>query len=210
VALFGYTSDTKTAAIPYCKRSIKQVESERLRERTKLNCNKCRWIQLQELQLGGMGDQRGNDVYKRKAWYARVRPYGELLKHPYEIPHTNKRWDAGEANSNPLPKKQGWLWRRRAPIASGSRSLRTKVSCSVINPLVRRVCGKEYPKGQDGQARCPKIANYGIDNCINLVDFQASSRHMRSLRYGSAICHFIQIKTRASGVTASGSNYAGD
>lgn len=148
----------------------------------------------------------GIDVSKEKSMVCAVRPYGELLIAPYEIPHTEQA--------------MGMLARQLASFAEETRVVMEATSAyslpvlarlkdegvhvSVINPLVmKKYAARNIRKGKTDKLDALKIANYGIDNWYHLVDFQASSAAYEELKIlGRQYAHFIQIKIKSMlGVT---------
>jgi predicted nucleic acid-binding protein len=143
----------------------------------------------------------GIDVSKEKSMVCAMRPYGELLIEPYEIPHTEQ--------------SLGMLARQLASFAEETRVVMEATSTyslpvlarlkdegihvSVINPLVmKKYATRNIRKGKTDKLDALKIANYGIDNWYHLVDFQASTAVYEELKIlGRQYAHYIQIKIKS-------------
>ena len=128
----------------------------------------------------------GIDVAKEKSMVCILKPYGEVLVHPYELTHT-------EADVQTLIEKilsfneevkvvMEATGAYHLPLLSSLKQHNLFVA--VINPLVmKRYAACSIRKGKTDRLDSVKIANYGLDNWFNLKDYKPSDEVYEELKY---------------------------
>lgn len=127
----------------------------------------------------------GIDVAKDKSTVCILRPYGEILRSPFEVPHDDT---AVKALIVELMEMGGEL--RIVMEATGVYHLpllqQLKAAgffVSVINPLaMKRYAASEIRKAKTDKLDTLRIANYGIDHWFRLEDYQAPEAIYEELR----------------------------
>lgn len=117
----------------------------------------------------------GIDVSKGKSTICMLKPYGEIIKEPYEIQHTET--DFKELVSYILNFSEEV---KVVIEATGVYSLplitylkEHNIFVSVINPLImKKYSAIGLRKGKTDKIDSIKIANYGIDNWFKLVNYE--------------------------------------
>lgn len=164
-----------------------------------MNCNKCRWNQLQNTFIGGRNMiSVGIDVSKGKSTICILKSYGEVLYSPYEIYHTET--DLSELANNIL------RFNEEAKVVMEATSyyhlpvlnyLKEKgIFVSVINPLImKKYVSMTLRKGKTDKMDSIKIANYGIDNWFRLEEYQVTDEIYSELKLlGRQYIHYIKMR----------------
>lgn len=143
----------------------------------------------------------GIDVSKGKSTVCILKPYGEMIKAPYEINHTE-------------PELQGLVdiiarFNEEVKVileATGAYHLpvlnylkQNGIFVAVINPLVmKRYASMSIRKGKTDKIDSLKIAHYGIDNWFNLIEHRASDAVYEELNTLSRqYSQYISIKIKS-------------
>lgn len=140
----------------------------------------------------------GIDVSKEKSTVCILRPYGEVVASPYEIPHTEP-----EVKSlvDRVCSLEGEV--RVVMEATGGYHLpllaclkQAGLFVSVINPLImKKYASSSLRKGKTDKLDSVRIANFGIDNWFKLIDYSAPKGIYEQLRIlGRQYSHYITMK----------------
>lgn len=146
----------------------------------------------------------GIDVSKGKSTICMLKPYGEVIKEPYEIEHT-------ETNLKQLAE---YILEFKEEVkvtmeATGAYHLpiltylkKYNIFVSVINPLVmKRYSCRGLRKGKTDKMDAIKIANYGIDNWFKLLDYKISDEVYSELKLlGRQYSHYITMRIESKQV----------
>lgn len=119
----------------------------------------------------------GIDVSKGKSTICILKPYGEILKSPYEIKHIEKDLsDLAELISNFKEETRVVLEATGIYHLPVLNYLKKKdIFVSVINPLImKKYTNLTIRKAKTDKIDSVKIANYGIDNWFHLVNYNIS------------------------------------
>ncbi|NFR88521.1 IS110 family transposase [Clostridium botulinum] len=119
----------------------------------------------------------GIDVSKGKSTVCIMKPYGEVIKTPYEIKHTEKDLsDLAELILSFEEECRVVLEATGAYHLPVLNYLKQKGSfVAVINPLMmKKYSSLTIRKGKTDKIDSIKISNYGIDNWFHLMDYCAS------------------------------------
>lgn len=140
----------------------------------------------------------GIDISKEKSTVCILKPYGEIIRSPYEISHTETQ--VSELVSMIL-NLNGEV--RVVMEATGNYHLPILsylkdqgVFVAVINPLVmKKYASTTLRKGKTDKLDAIKIASYGLDNWFHLVDYEATEEVYSQLRLlGRQYAHYIKIR----------------
>jgi transposase len=140
----------------------------------------------------------GIDVSKEKSMVCILKPYGEVIKSPFEIIHTE---ESVTKLASRILELEGEV--RVVLEATGayhlpllSVFLDKKIFVSVINPLVmKRYASTSIRKGKTDKIDSIRIANYGIDNWFHLAKHEANEATYEELKFlGRQYSHYIKIK----------------
>lgn len=117
----------------------------------------------------------GIDVSKGKSTVCILKPYGELVRAPYEVEHT-------ETGLSELAEQITCMDEEVKAVmeATGAYHLpvlsylkQKGIFVSVVNPLVmKKYSNVKIRKGKTDKLDAVKIANYGIEQWYQLSDFQ--------------------------------------
>ncbi|EDT79928.1 putative transposase, partial [Clostridium botulinum NCTC 2916] len=137
-----------------------------------------RWVQLLTLRVRIMNMiSIGIDVSKGKSMVCIMKPYGEVIRMPYEIKHTKK--DLSDLASMIMAFDEE---SRVVLEATGAYHLpvlnylkQKNIFVAVINPLImKKYASIAIRKGKTDKIDSIKIANYGLDNWFHLNNYSAS------------------------------------
>lgn len=140
----------------------------------------------------------GIDVSKGKSTICMLKPYGEIIKEPYEIQHTET--DFKELVSYILNFSEEV---KVVIEATGVYSLplitylkEHNIFVSVINPLImKKYSAIGLRKGKTDKIDSIKIANYGIDNWFKLVNYEFVDETYTELKLlGRQYSRYITMK----------------
>ena len=144
----------------------------------------------------------GIDVSKGKSMVCIMRPYGEMIRSPYEVQHTEQELKLLSDRIQALPESDV----RIVLEATGIYHLpivfylqQHGIFVSVINPLsMKKYASISIRQGKTDKIDSVKIANYGIDNWFHLTNFQAESELYTELRLlGRQYLNYISLKIKA-------------
>lgn len=140
----------------------------------------------------------GIDVSKEKSVVCMIKPYGEVVKTPYEISHTkydlenliNIIKSFAEEVKVTLEATGGYHF----PVVFSL--VEANIFVSVINPLVmKKYASTTLRKGKTDKMDSIKIANYGIDNWFKLERFTAKEEVYGELNLlGRQYSHYIKMR----------------
>lgn len=143
----------------------------------------------------------GIDVSKDKSTVCILKPYGEVIRSPYEITHTNSQLlelvslikSFGDETRVILEATGNY----HLPVLSYLEE--HDVFVAVINPLVmKKYANTNLRKGKTDKMDAIKIANYGLDNWYHLMKYQPSEETYTELRLlGRQYAHYIKLKTES-------------
>ena len=150
----------------------------------------------------------GIDVSKDKSTVCVLKPYGEVVLSPYEINHVE------EEMANLISQINLFEGEVKVVMeATGAyhfpllhRLKEAGLFISVINPLVmKKYVSTALRKGKTDKLDSIRIANYGLDNWVRLVDYQAPEEVYEELRqlgrhYSSYIKMRVQSKLTLDGL----------
>lgn len=140
----------------------------------------------------------GMDISKGKSMVCMLRPYGEIVRSPYEIAHSEKSMDAFIQQIGQLGDEVRVVMEATGiyhlPVLT--RLKEAGLFVSVINPLtMKKYASLALRKGKTDKIDAVRIANYGIDNWFRLTDFSARSESYGELRQlGRQYACYIEIK----------------
>lgn len=140
----------------------------------------------------------GIDVSKEKSTVCILKPYGEIVKSPYEVIHTETQ--VAELVSiiqhfdDEVKVIMEATGNYHLPLLS---FLKEKgIFVSVINPLVmKKYANMALRKGKTDKIDAMRIANYGLDNWFHLTDYEVREEtyiHLRIL--GRQYAHYIKLR----------------
>ena len=140
----------------------------------------------------------GIDVSKEKSTICILKPYGEVVKSPYEILHTETQLQeliqVIQSQDEEVRVVMEATGNYHLPVL---RILKEKsVFASVINPLVmKKYVNTTLRKGKTDRLDSIKIASYGLDNWFHLVDYQIREETYAELRLlGRQYGHYVKVK----------------
>ena len=140
----------------------------------------------------------GIDVSKVKSTVCILRPYGEVIASPYEVQHSEpeikeliSRIKAVDGEVQIVMEATGAY---HLPLLSSFKEAGLFVS--VVNPLsMKRYASTAIRKGKTDKMDAVRIANYGIDNWLKLVDYTLPDEIYAQLRIlGRQYAHYITIR----------------
>lgn len=140
----------------------------------------------------------GIDVSKEKSTVCILKPYGEIVCSLYEITHTEK--DMSELTAlirhidGDVRVVMEATGNYHLPILSYLKD--RGVYVAVINPLIiKKYASVALRKGKTDKLDAIKIANFGLDNWLHLVNYEASEEVYIQLRLlGRQYVHYIKIR----------------
>lgn len=160
--------------------------------------NKCRWEQLQILLGGVFMISVGIDISKGKSMICILKPYGEVIRKPFEIQHTEKELLELTRTIKGLDDEVRVIMEATGnyhlPVLSFLKE--KEVFVSVINPLVmKKYVSTVLRKGKTDKLDSIKIANYGIDHWFRLENHEISEETYAELRLlGRQYAHYIKMR----------------
>lgn len=140
----------------------------------------------------------GIDISKGKSTVCALKPYGEVLRSPYEIYHTETA--LSELSNSILRFKEETKVVMEAtsyyhlPVLS---YLKEKgIFVSVVNSLImKKYVSMTLRKGKTDKMDSIKIANYGIDNWFRLEEYQVTDEVYSELRLlVRQYSHYIKMR----------------
>lgn len=140
----------------------------------------------------------GIDVSKEKSTVCILKPYGEIVRSPYEITHTESQMSELVSMIKCLDDEV-----RVVMEATGSYHLPVLsflkeygIFVAVINPLVmKKYASIILRKGKTDKLDSIKIANYGLDNWFHLINYKFSDEVYVQLRLlGRQYAHYIKLR----------------
>jgi Transposase and inactivated derivatives len=140
----------------------------------------------------------GIDVSKEKSTVCILKPYGEIVRSPYEITHTESQMSELVSMIKCLDDEV-----RVVMEATGSYHLPVLsfleehgIFVAVINPLVmKKYASIILRKGKTDKLDSIKIANYGLDNWFHLINYKSSDEVYVQLRLlGRQYAHYIKLR----------------
>ena len=140
----------------------------------------------------------GIDVSKEKSMVCMVKPYGEVVKSPYEITHTKfdlenlvKEIKLLDGELKVILEATGGY---EIPVVLAL--IEAEIFVSVINPLMmKKYANTTLRKGKTDKMDAVKIANYGIDNWFRVEKFEAKEEIYSELNLlGRQYFHYVKIK----------------
>lgn len=140
----------------------------------------------------------GIDVSKEKSMVCMLKPYGEVVKSPYEIMHTKNDLDNLIDEIKLLDSEVKVVLEATGgyeiPVVSTLHDV--EIFVSVINPLImKKYANTTLRKGKTDKMDSVKIANYGIDNWFKLKKFVAKEGIYDELNLlGRQYFHYMKMK----------------
>ena len=140
----------------------------------------------------------GIDVSKDRSIICILKPYGEILRNPFEINHTDHEL------TNLVELIHSYTEENRVILeATGNYHLpvlsylkEKGIYVSNINPLVmKKYSNLVLRKGKTDKLDSIKIANYGLDNWFRLINYKSSEETYSQLRLlGRQYAHYIKLR----------------
>jgi transposase len=143
----------------------------------------------------------GIDVSKEKSTVCILKPYGEVIKSPYEVTHTETQLVELVSTIMNLGDEV-----RVVMEATGNYHLAILsflkehgIFVSVINPFVmKKYVNMTLRKGKTDKQDAIKIANYGLDNWFHLTDYEVRKEVYSQLKIlGRQYAHYIKLKVES-------------
>ncbi|NRT35886.1 transposase [Clostridium beijerinckii] len=140
----------------------------------------------------------GIDVSKEKSTVCILKPYGEIVRSPYEITHTESQIAELVSMIKCLDDEV-----RIVMEATGNYHLPVLsflkehgIFVAVINPLImKKYASIILRKGKTDKLDSIKIANYGLDNWFHLINHESSEEIYVQLRLlGRQYGHYIKLR----------------
>ncbi|NRT87507.1 IS110 family transposase [Clostridium beijerinckii] len=140
----------------------------------------------------------GIDVSKEKSTVCILKPYGEIVRSPYEITHTESQIAELVSMIKCLDDEV-----RVVMEATGNYHLPVLsflkehgIFMAVINPLImKKYASIILRKGKTDKLDSIKIANYGLDNWFHLINHESSEEIYVQLRLlGRQYGHYIKLR----------------
>ncbi|NRT71137.1 IS110 family transposase [Clostridium beijerinckii] len=140
----------------------------------------------------------GIDVSKEKSTVCILKPYGEIVRSPYEITHTESQIAELVSTIKCLDDEV-----RVVMEATGNYHLPVLsflkehgIFVAVINPLImKKYASIILRKGKTDKLDSIKIANYGLDNWFYLINHESSEEIYVQLRLlGRQYGHYIKLR----------------
>lgn len=140
----------------------------------------------------------GIDVSKEKSTVCILKPYGEIIRSPYEITHTESQMAELVAMIKCLDDEVRVIMEATGnyhlPVVSFLKE--HGIFVAVINPLVmKKYASIILRKGKTDKLDSIKIANYGLDNWFHLINYESSEEVYVQLRLlGRQYAHYIKLR----------------
>jgi len=140
----------------------------------------------------------GIDVSKEKSTVCILKPYGEIIRSPYEITHTESQMAELVAMIKCLDDEVRVIMEATGnyhlPVLSFLKE--HGIFVAVINPLVmKKYASIILRKGKTDKLDSIKIANYGLDNWFHLIKYESSEEVYVQLRLlGRQYAHYIKLR----------------
>lgn len=140
----------------------------------------------------------GIDVSKEKSTVCILKPYGEIVRSPYEITHSESQIAELVSTIKCLDDEV-----RVVMEATGNYHLPVLsflkehgIFVAVINPLImKKYASIILRKGKTDKLDSIKIANYGLDNWFHLINYESSEEIYVQLRLlGRQYGHYIKLR----------------
>lgn len=143
----------------------------------------------------------GIDVSKEKSTVCILKPYGELIRSPYEINHTESEMSVlvndilGFNDEVKIVMEATGSY--HFPILSYLKEKGLFVT--VVNPLImKKYVSMNLRKGKTDKIDSIKIANYGIDNWFKLIAYEVTDEVYDELRLlGRQYRHYVNIRVQS-------------
>lgn len=146
----------------------------------------------------------GIDISKGKSMICILKPYGEVVRKPFEISHTEKDLSELASMIKELDSEVRVIMEATGnyhlPVLSFLKQ--QEVFVSVINPLVmKKYVSTVLRKGKTDKLDSIKIANYGIDHWFHLENQEMSEATYAELRLlGRQYAHYIKMRIESKQV----------
>ena len=140
----------------------------------------------------------GIDVSKDKSTICILKPYGEILRNPFEIHHTDSELLSLVELINSYTEETRVILEATGnyhlPVLSYLKEKGMYVS--VINPLLmKKYNNLVLRKGKTDKLDSIIIANYGLDNWYHLINYTSSEETYSQLRLlGRQYAHYIKLR----------------
>jgi len=140
----------------------------------------------------------GIDVSKEKSKVCILKPYGEIIRSPYEITHTESQMAELVSMIKCLDDEVRVIMEATGnyhlPVLSFLKE--HEIFVAVINPLVmKKYASIILRKGKTDKLDSIKIANYGLDNWFHLINHESSEKVYVQLRLlGRQYAHYIKLR----------------
>lgn len=140
----------------------------------------------------------GIDISKGKSMICILKPYGEVIRKPFEISHTEKDLSELTRVIKGLDDEVRVIMEATGnyhlPVLSYLKE--QEIFVSVINPLVmKKYVSTVLRKGKTDKLDSIKIANYGIDHWFHLENQEMSEETYVELRLlGRQYAHYIKMR----------------
>jgi transposase len=140
----------------------------------------------------------GIDVSKEKSTVCILKPYGEIVRSPYEITHTESQMAELASMINSFDDEVRVVMEATGnyhlPVLSFLKE--REIFVAVINPLVmKKYASVILRKGKTDKLDAVKIANYGLDNWLHLINYESSEDIYVQLRLlGRQYGHYIKLR----------------
>ena len=143
----------------------------------------------------------GIDVSKGKSVVCILKPYGEIVKEPFEVSHTKEQLEALATLLKSFEKEVRVVCEATGiyhePVVESLHG--AGIFVSVVNPLTMKKYGdRSIRKVKTDKADAIKIASYGIDYWFNLASFQPREQIYTELQLlNSSYEFYLNGHTRA-------------
>lgn len=140
----------------------------------------------------------GIDVSKEKSTVCILKPYGEIVRSPYEITHTESQMAELASMINSFDDEVRVVMEATGnyhlPVLSFLKE--REIFVAVINPLVmKKYASVILRKGKTDKLDAVRIANYGLDNWLHLINYESSEDIYVQLRLlGRQYGHYIKLR----------------
>ncbi|WP_271814600.1 IS110 family transposase [Clostridium beijerinckii] len=140
----------------------------------------------------------GIDVSKEKSTVCILKPYGEIVRSPYEITHTESQIAELVSTIKCLDDEVRVIMEATGnyhlPVLSFLKE--HGIFVAVINPLImKKYASIILRKGKTDKLDSIKIANYGLDNWFHLINHESSEEIYVQLRLlGRQYGHYIKLR----------------
>lgn len=140
----------------------------------------------------------GIDVSKEKSTVCILKPYGEIIRSPYEITHTESQMAELVSMIKCFDDEVRVIMEATGnyhlPVLSFLKE--HEIFVAVINPLVmKKYASIILRKGKTDKLDSIKIANYGLDNWFHLINHESSEKVYVQLRLlGRQYAHYIKLR----------------